>query len=298
MLNNRPLLACPHQTGGGYNVPNSPRLDQTPSRCARPLALLLLLVPCLLGCNSKKPPTAQTPAAPPPQAISTKSPASTADRYRALWQSWPADWMVPAALLHSDSAIPRFDPGNGIPTPSWTDFSRVLKEHDADIRELIAITSEPKCNLELKPSDDLQSEYTRFGGYFRNALRLLRADAARCWQAGDMDGCTDRLAAMFGLADHLAQQKSVLASLVGEAVIGYTCTSVNAFIAETPAASFKPAHATKLLKAMDRLNPDDLSGITAAKKAEGNTDPIIGASTEKTREAWDTTRKALTEHAK
>ncbi len=274
----------------------------TPITAAVALGLLVLLTACDRSKN-KPPPS----AAPPSGASPTISPpagarpaqVSTPDRYRALWASWPADWTTKAGFLLQDSAVPRMDPSpearaGGAGT--WNDLSQSLKAHEKEIAELVLIAAEKSCDFKLRPVD-LDSEFMRIGGKLRIAYRVLRADAARFWQAGDMDGCVDRLAAMLGLVDHARQQKLVMTSLAGAAIGIAACDAVRVFAEQSPAGAFKPAHAAKLLAALARVDAQDPAGIDAAIKAEGSVDPTIAANIggvkEKCRAAWQATRELL-----
>lgn len=268
---------------------------------------VLLAAVCQTGCDrsSKKHAAAPSKQSTPPPVAATPIPATPADRYRALWASWPADWTSNAAFLMNDSAIPRMDQSPEAlagGATGWAVLSQSLKDHEKEIKELVAIASKPRCDLALQPSDDLDSEFMRAGGKFRIAWRLLRADAARCWQGGDMDGCVDRLAAAFGLVDHLGQQKSLMMSLVGTALAVNTCDAVNVFIKDSPAGAFKPVHAAKLLGAISRLNAEDPAGIAAAVKAEPSVDPVVSANIEtaqdRSRAALNETRELLVKHNK
>jgi hypothetical protein len=249
--------------------------------------------PAGCGESSKRPapaaPPDPTPGAPGAPPVSQ----SAADRYRALWSSW-GDWSKAANFFNSEAAIPRMDTesdaARAAKAPAWNDFSRTLSSHQKEIGELLAISAEKTCDFKLRPTASPDDEFSSVGVGFRTAWRLLRADAGRCWQAGDMDGCVDRVAATFGMADHAAQQKILMTSLVGSAMVTGSCDAIKVFIEQSPAGAFKPAHARTLMQALHRIDRSDPCGLDAILRVEKATDPGLEAKIPMTR---DRTRASL-----
>jgi hypothetical protein len=131
----------------------------------------------------------------------------------------------------------------------------------------------------------------------RGSARLLRADAARAWSEGDIDGAVDRIAAIHAMSAHVSGEPVVIVAMANSAVIGLANETARTMAAGGSGKSLNPAQRKKLLDALNRLDRADPSGLARARKSEGDPDAKTGQSHDAAQARLaadlDTTRRAL-----
>jgi hypothetical protein len=131
----------------------------------------------------------------------------------------------------------------------------------------------------------------------RGSARLLRADGARAWSDGDIDGAVDRIAAIYAMSAHVSGEPVVIVAMANSAVIGLANETARTMAAGGAGKSLNPAQRKKLLDALNRLDHADPSGLARARKSEGDPDAKTGqghdAAQARLATDLDTTRRAL-----
>jgi hypothetical protein len=239
------------------------------------LGMGIVLVLHAAGCR-KPPPPPPPPVADDDSAVLAVS-SNAADRYKLLWRSWPADWADKSAFVVFNSAVPRIDvsPESRGKAPTWKELSELLVAHQKQINDILGAAAQKTCDFKLS-SDVEATPATEV--VMRKMLLLgavLRADASRQWQAGNMDACVDRLAAMYGLIDHAAQQQDMVVTFRATRLLLLTGETVKAFIEQSPAGAFTTEHGRKIQRAMSRLKKDDPVRLKFAMMGERALPPGI-----------------------
>lgn len=155
--------------------------------------LVIVLLLGLAGCDQTTPQTSSPPAATAAQA-----------------SPWDAFEPLPAALQEAvtfrDEAALQLAVDPSAPAKvTAAELARLLKEHHT--RVILAMRASRQLTGPVPASQEYTEAQVRasehlLGIHARvlNVSRLLRADATRCWQEGDADGCAARLAACVRIA--------------------------------------------------------------------------------------------------
>lgn len=101
-------------------------------------------------------------------------------------------------------------------------------------------------------------------GKLRDTARVLKADAQRLADAGDMEGALERLEAMLQVARHTQRDRLVISTLVAAAISSFACDAIDEIVGANP---ITPAQAQKLLEAA-KLSGDPFAA-RAAIRGEG-----------------------------
>lgn len=104
------------------------------------------------------------------------------------------------------------------------------------------------------PFATIPEDRMAIGGRVRLSYRLLRADAARCWEDGDRRGCATRIAAIVRLSRQCAGQ-SVILSLVSSGGLDMAFEAVDVYTRE--AAPWESKDRAIVLAEIERLRADD-----------------------------------------
>ncbi|MEK6703991.1 MAG: hypothetical protein AABZ53_17165 [Planctomycetota bacterium] len=108
--------------------------------------------------------------------------------------------------------------GHVAPGPAAPDLSKLLKEHAEDIDRLVEATRLGTCDFGVDYTAGLEALMPHLGKV-RALGRVLKADAGRLLEAGDLDGAAKRIAAIERLAAHvLRPAHSIIELLVANAV--------------------------------------------------------------------------------
>ncbi|HRQ72612.1 MAG TPA: hypothetical protein PLU35_06255 [Phycisphaerales bacterium] len=91
-------------------------------------------------------------------------------------------------------------------------------------------------------------------GKMRMAARLIASDAVRLAEAGQADEAAERLAALYGIARHVADDGTLISSLVGAAVAALANQGVERLLSE---GKMGEAGRVALEAAFERLGDDD-----------------------------------------
>ncbi len=91
-------------------------------------------------------------------------------------------------------------------------------------------------------------------GKMRMAARLIASDAVRLAEAGEADAAAARLAALYGIARHVADDGTLISSLVGAAIAALGNQSVERLLGEGKVGEEGKA---ALVAAFERLSGDD-----------------------------------------
>lgn len=150
-----------------------------------------------------------------------------------------------------------------------------LKGQQAVVADLIKAGEMEACDFGLPhPKGDGQEmqQVLDLAGKLRAASRLLNADAARAWSEGDTDGAVNRIVALYGLSAHVAEEPIVLTGLTNVALEMLANQTTKIMAAGAGGKTLSAAQREMLVRAIDRLNSGDPSGLTRAREAEGVTD--------------------------
>jgi hypothetical protein len=249
-------------------------------------ALLFLAIALAGGCEEKKP--ASRAAAPPPGSSDPSSGTNAAPEYEAAWAQIPDDLNLAAGMLSlSEDGQPEIVAMDGTPEPdqgaAWGRLTRMLERDQEVIGGLLRAAAGPRCDFGLKDATAEGPDFQRMitiGGSFRKSARLLRADAARAWLAGDPDGAAARVGAIFRMGGHLAEQGWVLQSLVSAALIELACETARTM--STAPTPFPGAARQRVLDAIGALDTTDPAGLARARQREDDPDQQTGQQLDRT----------------
>ncbi len=99
----------------------------------------------------------------------------------------------------------------------------------------------------------------------RQGARLLMADARLRLAAGDHAAAAERLAAVFGMARHIAQDRLVISGLVSTSVMLAACQETKLGL---ESRVFDKADKAVLRRALARLDPEDPCGLRSGLSGE------------------------------
>ncbi len=220
------------------------------------LALAVLSVGGPQGCEEKQAPAVAAPVAAPP----------TVDAAAIYKRCWPA---ITRELAQAAADTRWTDQGVSAGGGSWEQARSRLRGAGGTVGDLVRASAAPACDFGLPTvKQNGAEEASRAGielnGHLRDAARLLRADAARCFSEKDLDGATDRIAAMYGLCAQVSASSVVLVAMTDEALLGLANDA-----ARLAAGGLNAEQKKRLLAAMDRLDGADPAGMGRARKAEG-----------------------------
>jgi hypothetical protein len=235
-----------------------------------PLNRLLIKLATLLGtlalcaCDRPAPATPKATGAP-----AAASPAAATYRSAFARLGKDTNLLIGSVTLRAQGA--EFDASAG---GSKEQAFAVLKEKQDIVADLVAASQQPECRFSLpratggEPTQDVME----FAGSLRSAARLLYADAARLWSAGDTEGALTRIEAVYGMCSHAADEQVVLIALTVAAIEGLVNESVRQMAGGAAGTSLTSEQRQRLLKAIGRLHGTDPSGLLRAQQSENVTD--------------------------
>lgn len=170
-------------------------------------------------------------------------------RYWAVWSSIPKEL--------SDAAIAiEWKDTQGVTElekmpESFRAYLKTFENSPAPIEGLLQATRIPRCDFELE-LDQGPTVLLPHLGRFRQAARLLHADARRLLIAGDVNGAAERIAAILRSAAHLQSDRTLISQLVEQAIVALAVEELR-----TLAPRLSEAHKTELRAMLLRYDPRD-----------------------------------------
>lgn len=155
----------------------------------------------------------------------------------------------------------------------WKPGDALTPEHIAVLESISGDVLEGAVRASRLPTCDFGIEYDR-GIYtllphlspMRRMGKLLCADAVRLSQAGDAAGAAERLGAVVRMSRHLGEDRVLISSLVGMAML-----NMDADVAERIDAGggFDDAARARVLEAFGAVDQKDLCGVESSIDCEG-----------------------------
>ena len=138
-------------------------------------------------------------------------------------------------------------------------------ENRAYIDALIRVANMEQCDWGIRRSDGFGA-LLPYLGLLRGNYRVIRMDARRCAEESNPVGAAERIAAMLNMPNHLSGDGFLISSLVGIAINAGALDNINVMLKNNELTV--PA-ARVLLAALHNIPKEDLFGMTAAVKREG-----------------------------
>lgn len=224
---------------------------------------------------------------------------NAAEAYRAAWGQIDDELNSAASFSSFDASGLKLQPGSGF--ASADDVSRLLRSRRSVVTDLMNAGSVRECDFgwkvdRTKPQAERTTALVDAAGALRRAARLLNADAARAWSEGDADGAVDRIAAIYALSAHTADEPVLIIALTNAALIMLADVAAQQMAAGGSGKPLSEGQKARLLAALERLDRADPAGIARAAKAEGSdasTDQQMGQAQLKLTNDLARTRRAL-----
>jgi hypothetical protein len=256
------------------------------------LVTLCLVVIAAAGCDTKSQPTTK------PAAMVLPGP-NAADVYRAAWTKMDSNLQGAAAFVVFDASGMRLIQGDQFSRVE--DVNVVLKSGQPVIEELMKAGAMASCDFQLrfdaKHPEARMPEILDVTGSMRKAARILRADAARAWTDGDMDGATERVAALYQMAAHAADEPVLVMSLTNSAVILLANETARTMATGAGGKTLSADQRARLVAVIDRLDRNDPAGMVRARNVDKPNDAAAEQSMDQTQlkltSDLATTRRAL-----
>lgn len=207
-----------------------------------PLAtLMLLVVPATLSTGTGQPAgTTDEPIVRTPSETSVENAALLYYRY---WLIMTDD--LREALHAEYSSDPAWRPSPKL--------SQIIAEHPDVIRGLLKATTVERCDWGVETEEGVYALLPHLRE-LRMSARLLRADARRLLDAGEIEAASERIAALYRLSAHTASDPVLISSLVAVAILHLAAGEVEEIVAT---GSLTTTARDTILKAIDTLDPDD-----------------------------------------
>ncbi len=226
----------------------------------RPRCRLTLVMACLtatLACaqwaHSQEAPSAGDEGN-PPSAASPADASNAASLYRKAIEKYHESsrritephWM---AVYEFEA-----DPSRGPST--------VVRQALRQLQPVMSLT----LNASRRPMSHFDVDYAaddageQFGS-LRGLIRLLGYEYLLCIEDADVRGAIECIQAMYRMADHVSQERVIMASLIGSAMIAFADSRLDVALDH---AIVGPAEATLLLRQLDRMRGDDPMRYLAA----------------------------------
>lgn len=173
-------------------------------------------------------------------------------------------WLVNQLAL-DDIASKVASSESGFDFEAGSDLDVAVASNDELIADLLEATRIPRVDWQTPYERGVGAELPHLQ-QMRASARVLAADAARLVRDGDIDGASQRLAAMYDLARHASDDRVLIASLVGIAIGSLASERVGALLDEH---ALSPEARQSILAAIDRMDPVDPFFVRRALLSEG-----------------------------
>ncbi|MFG0328309.1 MAG: hypothetical protein ACF8PN_00275 [Phycisphaerales bacterium] len=147
------------------------------------------------------------------------------------------------------------------PTP---EVRAALAKAQAALAELRAASRRPYSDFGLNHREGFEMLLPHLGG-MRRAAKVIRADAVVRMQQGDSSGAAQALSAIYRMANHLPDDRTLISSLVGQAVFNYADEGLKASI---ESGALQPADQAFLLASLNEFDGRDPFGLADAMGME------------------------------
>lgn len=195
--------------------------------------------------------SAQVTDAPRPGYQFQYSPVSpnAAIRYWAVWSAIPKEVSDAAGSIEWKDT-------DGVTTlekmpESFREYMKVQASMGNAMHPLIQATRIPRCDFELE-LDQGPMVLLPHLGRFRQAARVLRADARRLLIENDPEGAAERIAAILRSAAHLQSDRTLISQLVEQAMVAFAVDELR-----TLAPRLSDARKLELRTMLLRYDPND-----------------------------------------
>lgn len=204
----------------------------------------------------------QDVAAPPgPPAQNAPAFAVPRDPTNAALLYWRA-WAIEPATL-AEQVGKAYDPAAGVDPAG--ELAALLRENTASVEMILRATRLDACDFGVEYSQAFMALLPHLSK-MRASARLLGASASLARAEGRIDDSVERVEGVYRLARHLRDEPVLISALVSAAVLRLAHDEARA-LAES--GRLTPAHAARLVRAIDAFGAEDPVGIRRALRAEG-----------------------------